>query len=30
VRYVHQPVDGFQSTDSITAISLVARFKSTP
>lgn len=30
LRYVHQPVEGFQSTDSITAIALVARFKSTP
>jgi putative salt-induced outer membrane protein len=30
VRYVHQPVEGFQSTDTITAVALVARFKSTP
>jgi hypothetical protein len=29
-RYVHEPVDGFRSSDSITAIALVARFKSNP
>jgi putative salt-induced outer membrane protein YdiY len=28
VRYVHQPVEGFKATDTITAIALVARFKS--
>jgi putative salt-induced outer membrane protein len=30
LRYVHQPVNGFKSTDSITSIALVARFKSKP
>ena len=30
IRYVHQPVAGFESTDTITAIALVARFKSNP
>jgi putative salt-induced outer membrane protein YdiY len=30
LRFVHQPVDGFRSTDSITGVSLVARFKSSP
>lgn len=29
-RYVHEPVDGFKSGDSITAIALQARFKSKP
>jgi putative salt-induced outer membrane protein len=30
IRYVHEPVNGFQSTDSITAVSLVVRFRSPP
>jgi putative salt-induced outer membrane protein YdiY len=30
VRYVHQPVAGFETTDTVTAIALVARLKSTP
>jgi putative salt-induced outer membrane protein YdiY len=29
-RYVHEPVAGFKSNDSITAVALVARFKSNP
>lgn len=30
VRHVHQPVAGFRRTDTITAVALVARFKSHP